>query len=311
VTTVIAPVEEALTRTFQGRTYRARIIHQRNAQTAPIVLVGGAFQQQHAWGRVERGLLRTASLITVDLPGAGADDALPADFGLDFLTGALDDLLTFTLGDAPVNVVGASYGSAIAYRWVQGHQERTVRLALIGTMSRLTEDIRARMRHSVDQLRHGTRGDFVDSVLNAMMCLAPEVTITRRVAVVRCLTSALEQLSELEAEQYVENTYRLLNHRERGTGRQVGVPVLVATGEHDPLTTPTLNREVATGCLDARFTTIRDADHLVHLERPTEVVDLVSRFLTGHSLDALGYCHAVEHVRHIDRAAERIVRQPR
>jgi len=308
VTTVIAPVEEALTRTFHGRTYQARIIHQRQARIAPIVLIGGAFQHQRAWGRVERGLLRTATLITVDLPGAGADDALPADFGLDFLTDALDDLLTFVLGEAPVNVVGASYGSAIAHRWVRDHQQRTVRLALIGTMSRLTEDVRARMRHSVHQLQHGTRADFVDSVLNAMMCLAPEVAINRRVAVVRCLTSALEQLSDREAAQYVENTHRLLNHRERGAGEQVRVPVLVATGEHDPLTTPDLNREAATGCPDARFTTIRDADHLVHLERPTEVVDLVSRFLTGQSLDALGYCHAVEYG---DRLSQRLVRQSR
>ncbi|QMU76669.1 alpha/beta hydrolase [Streptacidiphilus sp. PB12-B1b] len=294
MTTVSAPYEEALTRTFHGHTYRARVIRRRDARTAPIVLIGGAFQNQYAWGRVERGLLGTADLITVDLPGAGDADPLPAGYGLDFLTAALDDLLTSVLGDAPVNVVGASYGSAVAHRWVRENQERTVRLVLIGTMSRLPEEVRARMRHSLHQLRYGSRGDFVDSVLNAMMCLAPGVAIMRRAAVVRCLTAALDQLSDAGAAQYVQNTRRLLDHREQAAAAEVRVPVLVATGEHDPLTTPGLNREAAEGCADAHFTTIRDADHLVHLERPAEVVDLVARFLTGQSLDGLDYCHPVE-----------------
>ena len=54
-------------------------------------------------------------------------------------------------------------------------------------------------------------------------------------------------------------------------------------------TTAALDRKAARHCTDARFTTIRDADHPVHLERPAEVVDLVTRFLTDRPLDGLDY----------------------
>jgi pimeloyl-ACP methyl ester carboxylesterase len=304
VTLACRAPERALTLDYQGRCYHARHIRQPDPRSEPIVLIGGAFQHQRAWGRIELGLLRTADVITVDLPGSGSADPVPAGLGLDFLTGALDQLLVSLLGSAPVNVVGASYGSAIAHRWVSQHPERTARLTLIGTMAQLTDHVRERMQHTLQQLLLGHRAAFADSVLAAMMCLRPEVKITRRAAVARCLTSALENLTSGEVEQYVANTRRLLDHRapevRRGQDGQeaeapVSVPVLVATGEHDPLTTPALNREAASRCTDARFTTVKDADHLLHLERPAEVVDLVTRFLTGRPLDGLDYCNAIEY----------------
>jgi len=72
--------------------------------------------------------------------------------------------------------------------------------------------------------------------------------------------------------------------------------VLVAIGEHDPPTTTALNRKAAGHCTDARFTTIRDADPLIQLERPAEVVDLVTRFLPDRLLDGLDYCNPIDYL---------------
>lgn len=295
MTTLTAAREEVIPLTYGGYAYEGRIVHQPDARTAPVVLVGGAFQHKMSWGRVEQGLLKAASVITVDLPGGGVADRLPAEHGFDFLTGALDHLVA-TVTSEPVNVVGASYGSAVAYRWVRSHPERAERLALIGTMAQMSDHVRARIRRTAELVAEGRHAQFVSSVLEAMVCSDPQAAVPRRAAVVRCLTTALNALTVEDIDKYLDNTQRLLNHREGADEPVVSVPVLVATGEHDPLTTPSLSREAAALCADARFTTVKGADHLVHLERPGEMVDLTLRFFTGQSLADLDYCHPVEYL---------------
>ncbi|MBB4893410.1 pimeloyl-ACP methyl ester carboxylesterase [Streptomyces olivoverticillatus] len=296
-----ALLEEAIPLTIDGYAYSGRIVHQPDARLAPIVLVGGAFQYQNAWGRLEQGFREVASVVTVDLPGWGGADRLPARYGFDFLAEALDQLL-LKVAPGPVNVLGTSYGSAVAHRWARNHPERAGRVALVGTMAHLTEAVRDRVRHTVRMAEQGKREEFVESVLEGMVCFSPRVTISRRSTVIRCLSRALHDMSAEDLVKYRENSRRLLDHAELPGGPGVRVPVLVATGEHDPLATPALSREVAAQCADARFTTLRDADHLVHLECPEELVDLLVRFFSDAPLAGLEYCHPVERFRHRARA---------
>ncbi|WP_414167008.1 alpha/beta fold hydrolase [Streptoverticillium reticulum] len=296
MTTRTALLEEVIPLTLHGYAYSGRIVHRPDARVAPIVLVGGAFQHQNGWGRVERAFLEAASVITVDLPGWGSADRLPARYGFDFLAEALDQLLS-KVAPGPVNVLGTSYGSAVAHQWACEHPGRAERVALVGTMAHLTDHARARVSHLLRLAEHGSRTEFVNSVLHTMVCFSPRATVLRRPTVVRCLTRALNELTADDVAKYRDNTLRLLMHAELPRGYAVRAPVLVATGEHDPLTTPALSREAATRCPDARFTTLKDADHLVHLERPTEIVDLLIRFFSGESLAGLDYCHPVEYLR--------------
>ncbi|MEU5127143.1 alpha/beta fold hydrolase [Streptomyces mobaraensis] len=287
--------EEVIPLTYGGFGYSGRIVHHPEPRIAPIVLVGGAFQHQGGWGRLERMLLESASVITVDLPGWGTSDRLPAHHGIDFLAGALDLFLS-KIAPYPVNVVGASYGSAVAHEWVRRNPGRAERLALVGTMAQLTDHVRAKVELTIRMLERGSHAEFVDQVIGTMVCRDPRVTVARRPVVIRCLTQALNKLTTEGVDKYRENSRRLLDHAELPGGPAVEIPVLVTTGEHDPLTTPALSREVSARCADARFTALKDADHLVHLERPTEIVDLLLRFFGGEPLTGLDYCHPVEHV---------------
>ncbi|GAA0421314.1 alpha/beta hydrolase [Streptomyces luteireticuli] len=286
--------EEVIPLTYGGFSYSGRIVHRPDARLAPIVLVGGAFQHQGAWGRLERMLLEATSVITVDLPGWGAADPLPARYGIDFLCGALDQLLARTAPHT-VNMMGASYGSAVAHEWVRRHPGRAERLVLVGTMARLTDHVRARVELTLRMLERGSHEEFVDQILDTMICRAPHVHVARRDTVVRCLTRALNEMTADEKIKYRENTRRLLGHTAPSGGPAVRIPVLVATGEHDPLTTPTLSREASARFTDARFAMFKDADHLVHLERPVELIDLLLKFLADEPLTGLDYCHPVEH----------------
>jgi hypothetical protein len=72
----------------------------------------------------------------------------------------------------------------------------------------------------------------------------------------------------------------------------------VATGEHDALTTPRLCRELAETCRESWFAEVSDADHMLFLERTTELADLVTRFLADEPLTGLSYCRSVEQIRY-------------
>ncbi|MEU8579449.1 alpha/beta fold hydrolase [Streptomyces abikoensis] len=305
-----ALLEEVIPLTLDGYAYSGRVVHQPDARIAPIVFVGGAFQYQNAWGRLEQGCLEAASVITVDLPGWGGADRLPARFGFDFLAEALDQLLS-KVAPCPVNVFGASYGSAVAYQWAREHPERAGRIALFGTMSHLTPAARARVRRTLELADQERHEEFVQCVLEGMMCTSPRVTVSRRATVSRCLARALRDMSADDLTKYRDNSLRLLANSALPAGPPVRVPVLVATGEHDPLSTPALSRAAAARCADARFTTFKEADHLLHLECPAAVVDLLTRFFSGDSLDGLDYCYPVEYLRRPARGSVPAPRPPK
>ncbi|GAA2724245.1 MULTISPECIES: alpha/beta hydrolase [Streptomyces] len=292
-----ALLEEVIPLTLDGYAYSGRVVHQPGARLAPIVFVGGAFQYQNAWGRLEQGCRQAASVITVDLPGWGGADRLPAHYGFDFLAEALDQLLE-KVAPSPVNVLGTSYGTAVAYEWARAHPGRAERLALVGTMSHLTPRVRATVEQTVRLAEEGRRSEFAQCVIEGMMCTSPRVTVSRRPTVVRCLNRALHEMSDEDLRKFRDNSERLLARSTLPGGSAVRVPALVVTGEHDPLSTPALGRQAAARLADARFTTLRNADHLVHLECPGELVDLLLRFFSGDCLDGLEYCRPVEYFRH-------------
>lgn len=305
-----ALLEEVIPLTLDGYAYSGRVVHQPDARIAPIVFVGGAFQYQNAWGRLEQGCLEAASVITVDLPGWGGADRLPARFGFDFLAEALDQLVS-KVAPAPVNVLATSYGTAVACEWARRHPGRVAHLALVGTMSHLTAGTRSTVERTLRLLAEERHAEFVESVLEGMACLSPRVTISRRATVVRCLTRALRDMTPDDLVKYRDNSRRLLTHARLPGGGAVRAPALVVTGEHDPLSTPALGREAAARLPDARFTMLRDADHLVHLECPAALVDLVLRFFSGDSLDGLDYCHPVEYLRRPARGSVPAPRPPK
>ncbi|MFC7479132.1 hypothetical protein ACFQX7_02255 [Luedemannella flava] len=55
-------------------------------------------------------------------------------------------------------------------------------------------------------------------------------------------------------------------------------------------------RELAATCADSWFTVVRNADHLLHLQRAAELVDLMVRFFDGLPVTDLPYCRVSERV---------------
>jgi pimeloyl-ACP methyl ester carboxylesterase len=278
----------------QGYGYDCRTLVNPKPDMPPILLVGGAFQQKTSWGRLEAALAESASVVTVDLPGWGESDLLPARHSMGFLAEALHRVVTLA-GHERVHVFGGSYGGAVAFRYAQRHPEQVLSLALMGTPARIVEPVRSQLLRTVGLLRADRIAEFADYSVSVILSKDPAARIARGPAVRRILTGIFGGIGPEDGAKFIENTLRLLEHDLHAASPPVSVPVLLGTGEHDDFTVPELCRVIADYCTDARFTLLRDADHAVHLQVPDALADLLLRFFTRRPLDGLAYCHPIEY----------------
>ncbi len=277
--------------TYEGFGFGCRIVRitpRPSPCLSPVLIVGGAFQDQESWKVHQRYLVPHADLITVDLPGSGSADSLPPCYGADFLASALEHLLT-QIECPRVNLVGLSYGTFVTYRFAQAHPHRIARMALCGMSDRLTANMRVECQNVVTLLRSGRLIEFTETVLTYLIPHLEQGTPDRKEALTFMLRSQLGKLSPETAAQYADNYDRLLKHPRIRAGIQ-GVPVLVFTGEHDLCTPPETGRRVAEGIPGSSFTTVADAGHLVSLERPREFTELLIHFFSGRRPGDLPYC---------------------
>ncbi|GGT27636.1 hypothetical protein GCM10010271_34330 [Streptomyces kurssanovii] len=261
----------------------------------PVLLIGGAFQRKESWGRCEEVFLGNMDVFTVDPPGWGAADPLPETYGVDFLADAICHMLD-ECGARQVNVLARSYGSAIAYEMARRCPDRIGRMVLVGTMRAVPDHAQTAMLRTPEHLTAGDMETYAHTTLDLLMTPERLADIPNGARVRRLLLRRITNLSEAEAHQMRTNTLRLPTHQALDTSRPPRAPVLTVAGEYDSFTTPELCRRMAAACADSWHAEIRDADHMLILERTAEVADLITRFLGGEPLHGLPYCRSVEQV---------------
>lgn len=278
---------------FDGFTYHCRIVHQDAATIPPMVLLGGSSQNRHAWLRHQKWLSAPCSLITVDLPGYGAADFLPVRYGIDFLAATVRHMLT-ELGVGRVNLVGACFGGAIALRFAQHYPDHVARLLLGGMTLSVPEEYAAAVPRWTGMLERGELAQAATELVARFMSPAGGGPVRKREVVSRLLYQQFMAQSADDVRKVLEHNVRLLRHEWYRPEPVPVVPSLVFTGECDTLTTPAMGRQVAAALPAAAFTTVKETDHLVSVERMAEFSDLLVQFCTGRLVAGLPYCNPVE-----------------
>src|SRR5690606_25688482 len=191
-----------------------RFAHRTNRHAAPRVaptlFVRGAFQSMASWTRFTRAFTPHSTVLLVALPGMGRSDPLPADVGIGFLAGCLEQVLD-EHGIARANLVAASYGTPSAFELARTRPERIERLALAGTMRELPPHRRERIAHSIELARCRQRDALADEVVAGLLCHDPALAIQRRGAAARVLRASVLRMCDLDLDKYAANTERLLN----------------------------------------------------------------------------------------------------
>lgn len=282
----------------EGLRFSHRIIAHPSSRSTPTLFVSGAFQTMDSWARFARAFAPHTTVLLVDPPGMGKSDLLPADIGIDFLAACLEQVLDEHAIEC-VSVVAASYGTPSAYQFARLHPERVDRLALVGTMQELPPQLRDRIAGTVAIARSGDREHLAAEVVDGMLCHDPERAIDRRAYAARVLRSGILRMTDAELLKYAANTERLLGHTSLDlSGTIDGPEALVFTGEHDVFTPPLECRRVAAAFANGWFTTVRRADHLLHLQQWETVIDLLLRFMARELPDCgTPGCNGLELVR--------------
>jgi pimeloyl-ACP methyl ester carboxylesterase len=283
------------TLTFDGFRYVARVARQGAGVTAPLVILGGSSQDRFSWARHETALLPLCDVVTVDLPGYGDADPLPERYGMDFLAATTRHMVD-SLGLGEINLFGGCFGGAIALRFAQHYPDAVERLVLVGMTTVVPSEYEQAASRWLGMLDDGEHAAMAEELVARFMSPPGVGTIRRHAAIGRLIHSQFMAQTPRQFQMAVaDHNRRLMRHEWYRPEPVPPVPALVFTGEHDSLTPPALGRRLAEILPGAAFTTVRDADHLVHMERIEEFTDLLGRFLTDCPIDALPYCNELEY----------------
>ncbi|MFF0361273.1 alpha/beta fold hydrolase [Streptomyces fungicidicus] len=278
---------------FQGFSYTCRIVHQSAPRTAPLLLLGGSSQDRYSWQSHEKWLAPLCTLITVDLPGYGTSDFLPARYDIDFLGDAVQHMLA-EIGVPEVNLFGGCFGEVVGLRFAQRHPRSVRRIIFAGAANRLPGIYTEAVPRLSQALGRGDIEGAAEGLVRLFMSNPEAGRVRRHAAVARLLQRQFMNQTPEEVRKALEHNTRLVTHGCYEPLPVPEVPTLVFTGEHDTLCTPEMGRELAATMPGAWFTTVREADHLVTVERREESADLIARFCTDRPVDGLPYCSALE-----------------
>jgi pimeloyl-ACP methyl ester carboxylesterase len=277
---------------FHGFRYLARTATAGAHATEPVVIIGGSSQDRLSWTRYESQLLPHASMLTLELPGYGEADPLPTEYGMDFLAGAVAHAID-VLVPGRVNLFGGCFGASISLHLVQLRPHLVSRLMLLGFAASMSPRYVASAHRWRLMWQEGRLDAMVQDMLEQFMAPPERGFVRRRAAVQRLMRQRWTTRSDRALAMDFTHRDRLLAHPWWPSAPAVTGRPLVVTGEHDILTPPDAGRQVAC-LLGGRFTTIKEADHLVHLERDADVAELMAHYFTEQPLEELPYLNAIE-----------------
>ncbi|MFD7247809.1 bifunctional 3-oxoadipate enol-lactonase/4-carboxymuconolactone decarboxylase PcaDC [Streptomyces massasporeus] len=237
-------------------------------EEAPVLILGPSLGTTwHMWDRQIPELIKQWRVFRFDLPGHGGAPAYPAGSVGDLTTRLLATLEG--LGVHRFGYAGCALGGAVGIELALRHPERLASLALIATSPRFG---------TADEFRQ--RGVIVrTNGLDPIARTAPERWFTGGFAAAQpAITEwAVQMVRTTDPGCYIASCEALASFDVRPELGRVGAPTLVLVGSDDQITGPAEARTLVAGIPDARLAVVPGASHLVPVEQPAAVTDLLVR----------------------------------
>ncbi|WP_425588126.1 alpha/beta fold hydrolase [Streptomyces prasinosporus] len=219
------------------------------------------------WDRQVPELTRQWRVFRFDLPGHGGAPAYPAGSVADLAARLLATLEG--LGVQRFGYAGCALGGALGIELALRHPERLASLALIAASPRFGTADEFRQRGVV------VRTNGLDPIARS----APDRWFTGGFAAAQpAITEwAVQMVRTTDPGCYIAACEALASFDVRAELGSVGVPTLVLVGSEDQITGPAEARTLVAGIPDARLAVVPGASHLVPVEQPAAVTDLLVR----------------------------------
>ncbi|WP_420856543.1 alpha/beta fold hydrolase [Streptomyces mangrovisoli] len=212
-------------------------------------------------------LARQWRVVRFDFPGHGGAPAHPAHSVADVATRLLATL--DGLGVQRFGYAGCALGGAVGIELALRHPERVASLALIAASPRFGTPDEFRQRGVV------VRSNGLDPIART----APERWFTAGYAAAQpAITEwAVQMVRTTDPGCYIAACEALAAFDVRAELGRIGVPTLVLVGSEDAVAGPAEARTLVAGIPDARLAVVPGASHLVPVEQPAAVTDLLVR----------------------------------
>ncbi|MGW5622241.1 bifunctional 3-oxoadipate enol-lactonase/4-carboxymuconolactone decarboxylase PcaDC [Streptomyces olivaceus] len=253
-------------------------------EEAPVLILGPSLGTTwHMWDRQVPELTQQWRVFRYDLPGHGGAPARPAGSVAELTTRLLATL--DGLGVQRFGYAGCAFGGAVGIELALRHPERLASLALIAASPRFGTADEFRQRGVI------VRTNGLDPIARS----SPERWFTGGYAAAQpAITEwAVQMVRTTDPGCYISACEALAAFDVRGELGRVGVPTLVLVGSDDQVTGPAEARTLVAGIPDARLAVVPGASHLVPVEQPAAVTDLLVRHFTTawqgpHDINATG-----------------------
>ncbi|MFI5874619.1 4-carboxymuconolactone decarboxylase [Streptomyces sp. NPDC051445] len=237
-------------------------------EDAPVLILGPSLGTTwHMWDRQVPELAQQWRVFRFDLPGHGGAPAYPAGSVSD-LAGRLLATLD-ALGVQRFGYAGCAFGGAVGVELALRHPERVASLALIAASPRFGTADEFRQRGVI------VRTNGLDPIARS----SPDRWFTSGFAAAQpAITEwAVQMVRTTDPGCYIAACEALAAFDVRAEIGLIGVPTLVLVGSDDQVTGPAEARTLVAGIPDARLAVVPGASHLVPVEQPAAVTDLLVR----------------------------------
>lgn len=237
-------------------------------EDAPVLILGPSLGTTwHMWDRQIPELVKHWRVFRYDLPGHGGAPAYPSGSVGESAARLLATL--DALGVQRFGYAGCAFGGAVGVELALRHPQRLASLAVIAASPRFG---------TADEFRQ--RGVIVrTNGLEPIARTAPERWFTGGFAAAQpAITEwAVQMVRTTDPGCYIAACEALAAFDVRAELGRIGVPTLVLVGSEDQVTGPAEARNLVAGIPDARLAVVPGASHLVPVEQPAAVTDLLVR----------------------------------
>ncbi|CDL86471.1 alpha/beta fold hydrolase [Xenorhabdus cabanillasii] len=269
---------------WHGVKYAFRVIGDINTTTGvPKLVIAGGFQDMYSLPHLEYLLKDDSPLIMVDLPGIGSADNIPDNKSFEFLAECTRHILD-ALSLQTINLIGISYGGAIALAFAYQWPDRINKAVLVGTALTQPLHIQNRLNAALQLLVEGKYEESVEKIISSLLCLEPDIDILGKETTYKLLKKTLLESTQHQGERYKHLQMHLLNQKKYERADNFDKPILFTTGEYDIITPPENVKICSSLFPDSIFAIIKKSDHLVMVERPDVLANLLIQFFNGEDL---------------------------
>ena len=247
-----------------------------------VVLVNSLGTDFRIWRDVAVKLAGSFALLMYDKRGHGLSDVGEAPYSMALHAADLEALMRHT-GFGPAVIAGSSVGGLIAQQLYLSRPKMIRGMLLLGIAHKV--GTHQSWAERIAAVTAGGIEAVADKVLAGWFTEA-----FRRDAA--AAAGYRNMMTRTPVGGYLGTVAAIRDTDFTAIAPKIAVPLVVATGESDPTTPPSLARELARMVPGARLEVIRNAAHIPCVEQP----DIVSELIRG--LAVLSQTETVSHVRH-------------